>query len=55
MARIWFSRDVLSNTSPIGVAPPVRDDCAPIGRTVDADCSTAATSASLAGVAIPDA
>ena len=26
-------RVVLSSTSPIGVAPPVSDDCAPIGRT----------------------
>jgi hypothetical protein len=25
---------VLTSTSPIGVAPPVRDDCAPMGRTL---------------------
>ena len=28
-----FILDVLSTSSPIGVAPPVRDDCAPTGRT----------------------
>ena len=31
-----LSRDVLSRTSPRGVAPPVSDDCAPIGSTVEA-------------------
>ena len=43
-------RAVLSSTSPRGVAPPVSDDCAPIGSTDDADRITAATSASDAGV-----
>ena len=35
---------MLSSTSPRGVAPPVSDDCAPIGRTDVADRSSAATS-----------
>src|SRR4029077_12335667 len=38
-----------------GVAPPVSDDCAPIGSTLAADRRTAATSPSLAGDAIPAA
>src|SRR5215217_2095971 len=37
MSRMRFMRAVLRTNSPIGVAPPVKDDCAPIGSTVDAD------------------
>jgi hypothetical protein len=40
---------VLINTSPIGVAPPVNDDCAPIGRTLGELRRIAAISASDAG------
>src|SRR5438309_5802278 len=50
-----LSREVLSSTSPIGVAPPVSDDCAPIGSTALADRRTSATSDSLDGKAIPAA
>ena len=46
---------VLSTTSPRGVAPPVNDDCAPIGSTRSAEATRAATSASSRGVATPDA
>ena len=38
------SARVLRITSPRGVAPPVSDDCAPIGRTRCADVTSAATS-----------
>jgi hypothetical protein len=47
-----LSLDVDNNVSPIGVAPPVSDDCAPIVSTRVAPQSTSTTSASLAGVAI---
>ncbi len=49
MNSMRFSRAVLRSASPIGVAPPVSEDCAPIGRTAAAPRSTAATSASLDG------
>ena len=48
-SRIRLRRDVLSRTSPIGVAPPVSDDWAPIGRTAGTERTSAATSASDAG------
>ena len=41
----------MSTTSPIGVPPPVSDDCAPIASTARCAASAAATSASLAGAA----
>ena len=44
-----FILDVLSTSSPIGVAPPVRDDCAPMGRTRAAPRTSAAHSASSRG------
>src|SRR5262245_3514643 len=50
-----FIRDVLRSRSPIGVAPPVSDDCAPIGSTLAAERRTADTSPSLAGDTIPSA
>ena len=49
--RSAFRRDVVSTTSPIGVPPPVSDDCAPIASTARCAASAAATSASLAGAA----
>ena len=53
--RMRFRRAVLSTTSPFGVAPPVSDDCAPIGSTAGADRISAATSASDEGTATPAA
>ena len=44
-----FILDELSTSSPIGVAPPVRDDWAPIGRTRALRRTSAATSASSRG------
>lgn len=49
------SFDVEIRSSPIGVAPPVTDDCAPIGKTVRAICSASATCAALVGNTIPAA
>ena len=46
---------MLRITSPFGVAPPVSDDWAPIGRTAGTERTSAATSASDEGVAIPAA
>jgi len=46
---------VLRTISPFGVAPPVSDDCAPMGRIAGADRSNAATSASDEGTATPAA
>ncbi len=46
---------MLSTRSPRGVAPPVRDDCAPIGNTRSASLTSAATSASFRGNATPAA
>jgi hypothetical protein len=46
---MWFRRAVLRSVSPIGVAPPVNDDWAPIGRTVFSVRSTEATADSDAG------
>ena len=48
ISTIRFIRDVLRSVSPIGVAPPVSDDWAPIGRIVRAHRSASATSASVA-------
>ena len=45
------SFDRLSTTSPRGVAPPVSDDCAPTGRTVEASSNTDASWASFRGKA----
>ena len=44
-----FRRDVLTSSSPRGVAPPVSDDCAPMTSTPVAAATpqTSATSASL--------
>ena len=47
--------DVLRIISPRGVAPPVSDDCAPIGSRVEAARTSAATSDSEAGVPRPAA
>ena len=44
---------VLMSRSPLGVAPPVSDDCAPIGSTRRADCTSAETSAADFGKAMP--
>ncbi len=41
--------------SPIGVAPPVREDCAPIGRTAEDDRRTSMTSAVERGKTMPAA
>src|SRR6187549_1084098 len=49
------SARVLRTTSPRGVAPPVSDDCAPIGSTFVACATSDATSASLRGNATPAA
>ncbi len=50
-----LKREVATSVSPIGVAPPVSDDCAPMGRTLAPDRSSAAMSASVAGVTTPAA
>ena len=42
-------RAVVTTSSPIGVAPPVSDDCAPSGRTCGVDRTRSATSASDRG------
>src|SRR3989338_7326789 len=46
---------VLRSSSPRGVAPPVSDDCAPIGSTCRADATSALTPAALSGNATPAA
>ena len=46
---------MLRMTSPFGVAPPVSEDWAPIGKTAGTERTSAATSASDEGVAIPAA
>jgi hypothetical protein len=51
--RVIF--DVAMSSSPIGVAPPVNDDWAPIGRTAGADLSASAMSLMLRGKTTPDA
>ena len=54
-ATIRSRRRVVTTTSPIGVAPPVNDDCAPTGSTRGACRSRAPTSAAVAGCATPAA
>ena len=49
--RVIF--DVATISSPIGVAPPVSDDCAPIGSTAAARVRMPATSAALRGKTTP--
>ena len=46
---------MLRTTSPFGVAPPVSDDCAPIGNTFVAARTMSAISEVARGTAIPAA
>ena len=55
MSMIRLRRLVLNTTSPRGVAPPVSDDCAPIGSTAVDECRTSAISASVDGATSADA